>query len=205
VNQFVDYPSLRTREAAVQLKGYLLNVFNMRFESTSDLEDMLDKAELQKLTDSLAEIKSRQLARDDALLTLAVYGRRDVLGEHATVTEFGLRTWWLTSESKLLRCTDELIRSHMGSRFMMRPEFLLNFLALAPSASEVRTTFANIFPTVLGVKLSKRMNEQVFHGLMKKVHESDEMEPGRRKAQIAVSVDNLKGDFERQYMSGFQE
>lgn len=205
VNQFVDYDALRRPKAEAQLKGYLLNEFNMVFESRSDLEKLVDDDQLVALTEAFTAVKDHKRSVNDALLALAVYGRRETLQEHAKTTEFGHRTWWLTGETKIRRYTKGLIRDNMGSRFMMRPEFLLNFLAFAPSAAEVRATYANVFPTVLGVQLSKRMDENVFHGLMKKVRESEMIEPGRRKAQMAQLVDDLKGDFRKEYQRGFEQ
>jgi hypothetical protein len=204
VNQFVDHNRLWKPDGAAQLRAYLVNEFRMVYESRAEIAALVDdEAQLHELTESIADIKDHQLARNDALMALAIYGRRAQLKEHAGSTEFGHRTWWLTGETRIMRYTSELVNQHHGARYMMRPEFLLNFLALAPSAADVRRTYANIFPTVLGVKLSKRMSEDVFHELMEKVRESDEVEPGRRKAQISQLIDKLKGDFKKPYLNGF--
>lgn len=208
VSQFVDHSQLRTKSGQHQLKGYLTNEFNMVFESNDDLEEIVDHDELVSLASSLTAVKddregSRFRARADALMVLAVYGKRKQLGEHKKSTEFGMRTWWMTSETRILSRTGKLVADHGGNRFMMRPEYLLNFLALAPSAADVRTTYANIFPTVLGVKLSRRLDEAVFHDLMAKVLESEEIDPGRRKSQIADNADRLKSDFYKEYLRGF--
>jgi hypothetical protein len=210
VNQFVDYATLGRPAAATQLRRYLVNEFNMVFESASDLEKVVDQTQLMDLTKELVEVKegkagSQQRARADALMVLGVYGRRDALAEHARTTEFGLRTWWLTGEAKILGKTKKLVKEHSDERFIMRPEFLLNFLALAPSAAAVRTTYENIFPTVLGVKLSRRMDENAFHALMDKVREADEVDEGRKKAQIADNADKLKGDFLKDYYRRFTD
>src|SRR5207249_2269420 len=107
-------------------------------------------AAVQNLANALAgDKKHMELAANDALLALAVYGRREASREDASVTEFGFRTWWLTGETAILRHTKEIVDAHHGERYMMRPDFLLNFIALAPSASEVRRTYANVFPTGL--------------------------------------------------------
>lgn len=204
VNQFVTHSRLGQPEAPAELRGYLVNEFNLTYQAREELESLVDMDELHELTEALSGLKKdQQLARNDALMTLAVYGRRGTDGEYNTVSEFGYKTWWLTHESKILAQTREVVAKHEGARYMMRPEFLLNFLALAPSAAEVRKTYKNIFPTVLGVRLSKRMAPDVFHTLMKKVRESDEVEPARRQAQIAQMADELKGDFAKAYTTGF--
>jgi hypothetical protein len=50
---------------------------------------------------------------------------------------FGYRTWWLTQEGHVRKVTPEIIRKN-NARYMMRPEFVLNFIALAPSTEAVR-------------------------------------------------------------------
>ena len=45
----------------------------------------------------------------------------------------------------------------------MRPEFLLNFIALSPTTEQIRRSYETVFPTLLGIKLSNRMREDVFH------------------------------------------
>ena len=67
--------------------------------------------------------------------------------------------------------TDDLFKEH-GRHYIMRPEFLLNFIALAPSVVEVRKAYENVFPTLLSVKLSGRMHEDTFHGLLEKAKEA---------------------------------
>lgn len=204
VNQFASHSTLHKPEAAAELRGYLVSAFNMAYETREELEALVDSTELFELTEALAQLKNdHQLARNDALMTLAVYGRRITEDECKTITEFGHKTWWLTHESRILNKTREVVARHDNVRYMMRPEFLLTFLALAPSAAEVRTTYKNIFPTMLGVRLSKRMTPNIFHSLMKKVRESGEIEPARRQAQIAQMADKLKGDFAKTYIKGF--
>jgi hypothetical protein len=81
----------------------------------------------------------------------------------------------------------------------MRADFLLNFMTLAPTAQETRATLGHVFPSLLGIKLSRRMNEDVFHEIIKKVKAAQEMDDGRRTAAIAHLVDQLKANFDKQY------
>jgi hypothetical protein len=81
----------------------------------------------------------------------------------------------------------------------MRPEFLLNFIALSPSAVEVRKAYENIFPTLLSVKLSGRMKEEAFHEILSKARDAASMEEPRLRALMATLSNNLKGDFYKQY------
>jgi hypothetical protein len=61
----------------------------------------------------------------------------------------------------------------------MRPEFLLNFLSLSPSAEQVRKTYGNLFPNNLGIQFGHRLKEDVFHAVLHKVKEWADYEAGR--------------------------
>jgi hypothetical protein len=56
-------------------------------------------------------------------------------------------------------------------------------LAIAPSAAEVRKSYATIFPSHLGIRLARRVNAKELEGVLSKVKESEEMEDGRRLAK----------------------
>jgi hypothetical protein len=139
------------------------------------------------------------LARNDATLALGVYARRKAKQESNARGEFGYRTWWLTREAAIITPAGKLIAEHDGSRFMMRPEFLLNFIALAPSAKSVRDTYASVFPTMQGIRLANRMADKPFLELMRQVDDAMELEEGRREAEVARLADKLMGDFGRKY------
>jgi hypothetical protein len=155
---------------------------------------------LQRLTDELCTIKSDpRLAYNDALVALAVYGRRLKRHETSSAYEFGWGTWWLTGESKILSKTKALVRKHRA-RYIMRPDFLLNFLTLAPSAHETREAFKNIFPSMLGIQLARRMSSTAFAEVMDRVREAEQLDDGRRAAEMAKLTNELKSDMRRGYI-----
>jgi hypothetical protein len=204
VNQFCDFATLNKPPAFEQMRRYLTAEFGIEFVSAGEIDKLVDLGEVEELADALKGAKSfAKLAVNDAKLALAVYGRRTGFNEIAKESEFGYRTWWLTSETTILKHTKHLVEGQEGARYMMRPDFLLNFMALAPSAASVRQTYANVFPSVLGVKLAKRMNETVVHEMLKTAKEAAELEPGRRAAKIADLADKLKSDFSKRYIEGF--
>lgn len=114
------------------------------------------------------------------------------------------RLWWLTGETSILRYTRDLVERHGDRRYIMRPDFLLNFFALSPSMDQVRRTYRTVFPSLLGLRLSKRMDEEAFCDLMKKVTEAGELEPSRRLSAISSYSDRLKSDFRRQYATSME-
>jgi hypothetical protein len=199
IEQFCSYNDLHHAKGRQQLKSYLLNKFKMKYEPRAELLKLCDKEQLAALAAKLAPGKKKEvLAENDALMILATYGRRDALKDHSHTTGFGFRTWWLTHEFRVRTHTRDLF-DEKGSHYIMRPEFLLNFIALSPSAVEVRKAYENVFPTLLSVKLSGRMREDTFHQLLDKTKEASAMEEPRLRVAMATLSDQLKGDFYKKY------
>ncbi|WP_148272202.1 hypothetical protein [Micromonospora maris] len=206
VEQFCDYGTLHRVEAEAQLQHYLLHAFNLKFQSTGDLKALVDSEQVEQITDSLVGLKSDlRLAQNDALLACAVYGQRKARGESSNILEFGFETWWLTTETAMLRHTHDLERLNGGSRYMMRPDFLLNFLTFAPSVDQARRTFSNVFPSLLGIHLSRRLDEATFHKLMDDVQKAELMDEARRSAAMASLADRLKSDLSKRYAVELKE
>ncbi|WP_431965698.1 hypothetical protein [Actinacidiphila sp. bgisy160] len=199
VKQFCTYADLHKPAAFDDIRRYLQAKFSLAFESVEDLESLVDLGEVEALAVQLEEAKrDPRLARNDALLALAVYGHRAAKKETSSVSEFGYATWWLTSETAILKYTRGIVREHRA-RYVMRPDFLLNFLTLAPSAADARQTFKSVFPSLLGIKLARRMKLETFNQIMDSVAEAVNLDEARRSAEIAKSLDKLKSDFARQY------
>ena len=200
VSQFCRWEDLHRTAAEDQLRLYLQMTFGLEHETKDELMTMVDADELDKLSARLRDEKQNEhLARNDALMALAVYARRRQRGEDKSTSEFGFETWWLTGESRILKHTKPLVVSNRGARYMMRPDFLLNFLTLAPGAIEARKTLGEVFPSLLGIRLAKRMRDNAYHQVLNKVREANGYEPARLAAAIADATNKLKGDFWKQY------
>lgn len=200
VTQFLPYADLHRASATDHMRRYLLATFGMTFESTGELLGLVDHSAVRQLAESLADSKpNNQLAFNDALMALAVYGRRERRREESRVTEFGYESWWLTTEARILQHTKGLVREHRGAPYIMRADFLLNFMTLAPSTEEARATLRHVFPSLLGIRLSRRMNEDAFYAIMAKVRAAEDWDDARRTAAIASLVDQLKADFNKRY------
>lgn len=76
----------------------------------------------------------------------------------------------------------------------MRPDFLLNFLALSPKKAEVIRSFKSIFPSTIGLQMGHRMREDAFHLTLESVKEWQRLEPGRVVALTGALSDRLKDD-----------
>lgn len=202
LGQFCDVEATRQGTGLVSVISYLRSQIGMDFVSEADLRRMTNVDHVAELSKSLSASKSNDLlAENDALMALAVYADRRRHHEHPGNSPFGYNTWWLTDETRILSHTGALVAGNAGARYMMRPDFLLNFLALAPSAADVRSTFESVFPTMLGIRLSNRMPESTFHAVLKPLEEWNSWEPGRRVAAIEDLANQLMSDMNKQYQT----
>ena len=187
-----------------QIRSYLMEKFHLEYLDESDIEQLVDQEEARKLAVQIEPIKSEEvLARNDARQILAVYGKRRTLKEAHKPNPYGYRTWWLTHETRIRGCTRQLVREK-GAHYIIRPEFILNFIALSPTTEAVRASYGNIFPTLLGVRLSNRMRDEVFHDVIRRVKEIYAMDEARAKVQMAQLSTQLKGDNYKQYEVDFE-
>ena len=201
VGQVCNYGSLRTNMGREQIRKYLSERFNMRYFSTAELSEVVSDREVQDLADALKELrpgKRRELIENDAKMALAVYGKREELREQHKTNPYGYRTWWLTQETTVRKATMELVESK-NAQYIMRPEFLLNFIALSPTTSEVRNAYKDIFPTLLGVRLGNRMRPELFHGIMERAREAMDVDDARARVMMEDYSNKLKGDFFKKY------
>jgi len=203
VNQYCDHPDLHKPAAFEALRRFFQAEYGFEYRSSNELAVLVDGKEWDSLTSSLVAgtEKSDVLASNDALLALSVYGQRRRNHETSNISEFGFNTWWLTEESQILRHTRDLVAKHHGARYIMRPEFLLNFLTLAPSAASARDAFRDVFPSLLGVNLARRVPQRSFHDLLDRIHDADDLSEARRAAKLSDLADKLKGNFARTYLS----
>ena len=200
MNQFCDYSELRRNGGKELMRRYLLSEFNLEYETCDNLEDITKPEDVKNLCEALKEIKpDPRLAYNDALVSLAIYGKRAANKEQSTVNEFGYKTWWLTVESRILQYTKDIVNKH-GASFIMRPDFLLKFYEFAPTTAQLRRTYKEIFPSVLGIKLARQVEPKELRNVLNKVKEASELEDGRREAEISKAIDELKSDFDRRYI-----
>ncbi len=200
IEQICNYNDLYSyAKSREQVKNYLIEKFDFQYFSEADVARLVDSEQAYDLAKKIKAIKSEDvLAFNDAKHILATYGHRTALGEDHRSNPYGYRTWWLTHETRVRSCTRGLIQSK-GSEYIMRPEFILNFVALSPSTQEVRDSYRKIFPTILGVKLSNRMREQVFNDVMNRTRELYAVDEARAKAMMSDMSNRLKGDNHKKY------
>jgi hypothetical protein len=205
ISRFCTYEDLFNPDGAESLRRYLCEEFGLEYEDGSQTEKGIDQDELEELKLKLMAIRSQSrvrtredvLSHNDALQVLRVFQRRKEVHEINRSNPFGHRVWWLTQETSVLRATGDLSRPR--TRYMMRPEFVLNFIALAPSVEEVRKSFATIFPSVLGVRLSNRLRPDTFELILEQIKDASALGEARAKTLAAELSDKLKGDQYKTY------
>ena len=196
MGQVCTYRDLNLRRGRDQVRRYLNEKFGLHYMERSDLEAVISGKEVDALADKIEEVRSkrhRALAENDARMVLAVYGTRGRQREEHGNNPFGYRTWWLTDEVRVIRATKEVVRKY-GAKHIIRPGFLLHYIAFAPSTEQVRRAYKRVFPTLLGIKLSNRMKDEQFDELMRNAREVAAVDDARARVMLGELSDHLKSD-----------
>lgn len=203
VDQFTTYSALHTSRGKEELQDYLCRKFGLLYESKEEMHRGVDLDHLEALKEMLLEVRATKdkadlLAYNDALQTLRVYAKRKEIKDRHTEGPFGYQTWWLTHETHVVRVSSTLIK-HYNARFIMRPEFVLNFIALAPTMEEVRNAYSAVFPSLLSIKLSNRLKDDVFHDVMDRYKRACTYDATRIEVKTQELSNRLKGDNFKEY------
>lgn len=205
IDQLVTPEALRKKSetARAELKGALIQKFSMRFISREELESSVDRSKVEKLAmelDEAREIKHKDLSYNDALMAYATYSQRRKNNESAIYDGFGFRTWWLTKETHVLSLSRDLIASENNTPYIMRPEFILNFISISPKAADLRAMYANLLPTTAGLQLGKHLSADVMHNLLGDAAAWADTPPERISTKIISTANKLKHDQYKQYL-----
>jgi len=201
LGQFITYNNIEKPEGREELRKYLLAEYNLQFVENSELENTCNVHSVETLADSMLDCDDKQnaaLAYNTALLVHGIYGLRTKYKETSSASELGFKTWWMTNQTRVLRHTSELIKDKRA-QYIMRPEYILNFIALSPNCSQVRDNFSTIFPSVFGIQLGHWLRDDIFHNIMNDVREWKDYEPGRITALMSDLSDRLKSDRFKRY------
>ena len=198
-DEFLDnFANVRSPNLEQQLIEWLQYDFGIKFIPDANLDVAVNLRDLQKLTQALVPFKgSRDQAENDARLVLMLHALREKRNESGDGGIFGYRTWWLSKDTT----TERAVRGAFGDRFptscYMRPDFLYNYISLAPSKAAVDKAFSALLPTLVGVSLAYHLPHQVNDVVHKFVREHQDKNPARLKGAIRDLSDYLKtGAFE---------
>lgn len=206
IGQFVNYDDVRANRNIESLKNYLCSRFSLGYETRQTMASSTDPAEVEILSKRIVsdrtrrKLKEKILADNDALHALRIYSRRQEIGDGSAPNAFGFKTWWLTYEKVIQK-------SYLASfgpgkpRFIIRPEFLLGYLTFNPSKRDVVDSYKQIFPSVLGVTLGRRLENHQLHDVLKSAREAFAVDEHRARAQVIEFANKLKADQMRIYDS----
>ncbi|MDP3028571.1 MAG: hypothetical protein Q8O04_03585 [Deltaproteobacteria bacterium] len=207
IDQFMSFNNVHNDKGREELRKYLLVEYKLKSISNNELESVCDLDKVKALTTDMisSRIKENEmLAYNTALLVHGVYGLRQKNNEIGVVSEYGLKTWWMTNQVRVLRHTTSIVKEK-GSQFIMRPEYILNFIAMSPKCEDVRKSFGNIFPSTFGIQLGNRLKDEVFHKVLADVNQWKNYSPGRITAMMSDLSDRLKTDRLKRYAKNLTE
>ncbi len=200
IEMFVEFDDLANKTASgeAQLQAFLCKTYELEPLSRSDLSRGVDLHRVDALAAALVG-KKEILAKNDALMCTAVYAQRALGSEAAIYDGFGVRTWWLTKEAYLLQHTGAIVREHGGTPFIMRPEFLLNFLSNSPKASDMDPVVRDLLPSHVGLQIGQHLSSGHMRKLLSHVDDWKALPEARREIRITAAVDQLKYDRLKRY------
>jgi hypothetical protein len=195
IGEFITYNQLHNMKGREEFKTYLTQQFGMDYISSEDLYNQTSANDVSDLSMEILELKKGNQSLADAVsLTInSVYGQRRANKEYSTFPEYGYQTWWLTQESKVQKHTVDIVNKN-GAKFIMRPEFLLNFFSLSPSVSDIRESYKTIFPSVMGIQMGNRLPDELFHKVLEQVDVWKGQEKGMVAAKTRMLCDRLKSE-----------
>lgn len=204
IGQICSYRKLYSvEESRIEVKNYLIQKFGFKYLDDEDITEITVEKEVLELAEKLTKVKSEEvLAINDAKHILGIYGKRREMQENHKPNPYGHKTWWLTHETRVRGVTTEIVKKR-GAEYIIRPQFVLNFIALSPTTEQVRQSYNTVFPTVLGIRLSNRMKKDIFHDVMGKVQEVRKVDEARATAMMIEMSNKLKGDNFKEYEADF--
>ena len=199
VHRFYDFidnfvsPNLKNAESEFQT--WLREEFGIKFVSDASLGIGIEPDEQRKLFDVLKKHKSADpKAKNDAKLILTIYAIRDKRNEAGTSDIFGYRTWWLSMDTMTMKAVNEVFKDKYRVSCYMRPDFLYNYISLAPHPRTVRTSYQSMFPTLLGVNISYHLPPKIIHCVHRSMQEHRAKNRARRAAILHTLAEQLRTD-----------
>lgn len=198
---FIDrFCSPDLRDVERELVSWLHEAFGIEFVSHDSAGVSINEAELSHLIGSLAEQKrDTNKARNDARLILTIFALREKNKEASPENWSGYRTWWLSSDTLTQKTVNRLFGEKYKVSCYMRPDFLYNYISLAPGAEVVSDVYKNVFPNLLGVNISHNLPIEVVETVRAFIQQHKDKGRPRLKAILGTLSDRLKSD--ASYMS----
>lgn len=205
LNRFCRYEDLHKPSGKDSVRSYFVGRYGLSFLAREELEKGIDPNELRAVVDEIRKIPSSKkhkedkleiLAENDALQALAIFSSRKERGELPKGSRFGYHSWWLTSSSKV-RAAVGRVFGQSTEPFVMRVEFLMQFVDSLATRDDVLKSYSDTFPALLGVQLGKRLPSEELKSTLAHVKTVALFDQARAEVELAAFADKLQSlDFQ---------
>lgn len=183
------------KNAKQELIDWLGHEFGIEFITPMNLDITVNKDELEKLQGALVKSKhDKHKALNDANLILTIFALRDKYKEASADNWAGYKTWWLSSDT----VTQKVVNNVFGEKYQvscyMRPDFLYNYISLAPNPAVVSEVYKEVFPNLLGINISHNVPSEVMETVGEYIREHKSKNTPRLKSILREYSDKLKTD-----------
>lgn len=192
INHYID-PDLKT--AKLDLIELLKELFGIEYLSEAELNISINVDVYNELVLELSKTKgSPKKAEVDSKLILSIYALREKNNETSDTSIFGYKTWWLSKDTSTFRIVKKVLDEKFHVSCYMRPDFLYNYIALAPKQEEVKEVYDELFPSLLGVNLSYHLPNDVAEQVQKSINDHRDLPNYRKKSTLRKFTEQLKSD-----------
>jgi hypothetical protein len=205
INNFLSSAKLfgATSTASMRsLRDTLCQRFGFEYEAQNEISSGVDTDELRTLANQIKSTrrstKDERLSKNDALLILRIDSMRRSK-ENSSGNPYGYKTWYLTQDVVSGVAASKCFPKRRGNKYVMRPEFILNYIAYNPTNAQVHESLHTIFPSVLGIRLGSRLDAKTLENVLLKIREAYQVDSARASAIVAEHADALKSDRMRDF------
>jgi len=193
IENFLD-SDLKSAESDLII--FLETEFGIQYSTNEELGIKIDQEKFEKVVSHLKTQKSADIkAENDANMILTIYKMREVFKENKTTGIFGYKTWWLSKDTSTYRSVVKVLgEENYPISCYMRPDFIYNYIALAPNKDEVDDVYKNLFPSLLGVNISYHIPNELADVIQTRMAEFVDKPIHRVKAIMRNLSDQLKSD-----------
>jgi hypothetical protein len=197
-NSFVEkFVTPKSTDMRGELIEWLHHSFGIQYREHASLGVTIDRHDHAILSSELSKHKrSFRQAEKDARTILTVFAMREKNNEKGTAGIFGYRTWWLSRDTTTLKAVTACFRHRYPLTCYLRPDFLYNFIALTPTLSDTQRVFDDMFPSLMGISLSRHLPEEIITLVHQAIKAHADLDPGRVKALLRNLADRLKTDLD---------
>lgn len=193
LDSFINPDLSGAEEALIDL---LRDDFGIVYQSSESLKVKIDKEEENILLEKLMPLKkgNKSKAKNDIRIILKIYALRERNNEAANNGGLGYRTWWLSKDTTTFRIVNEVFKSKYKISCYMRPDFLYNYISLAPTKDEVDNAYRNLFPSLIGANISFHLPPELLDYIHERIDDHKRKHPTRIKAILRELSEKLKYD-----------